>query len=255
MLNGQNIHKMNKIALSLIALTTILFSCKDDEPSDEHPHLSINVSHQVDAQELLFDTLLYVNAAGHKYEVQTLKYFVSNIVLHKSSGSNISLKGPFYIDAEDASTFSIDTDVDITEGSYDKITLTFGLDSITNQSNTLTGTNEIAMAWPDQMGGGYHYMKLEGQYDSLQLGTMKSYAVHTGATMGTPYHVDVEIPNSNFSVGDKDLSIQLKMNINEWFTDPNNYNFADFGHMIMMEMSAQMQLKANGTSVFTSEVQ
>lgn len=246
---------MKKLALSAIAITALLFSCKDEETTVEHPHLSISMNHNIDGETLEFDTLKYVNAVGHKYEVQTLKYFISNIQLHKSNGTAISINGPFYIDAEDASTLNLDAHVDVTEGSYDKISLTFGLDSLTNQSNTLTSTEALSMAWPDQMGGGYHYMKFEGQYDSLQLGPIKNFAVHTGATMGTPYHVDIEIPNSEFSVGDKDISIKLDMNMNEWFTDPNNYNFADFGTMIMMEMSAQMQLKANGATVFTSTVQ
>lgn len=246
---------MKKLALSLFAISALLFSCEDEEPTVEHPHLSLSVTHNVDGAELLFDSLNYVNAVGHKYEVQTLKYFISNIQLHKSNGAIVNAKGPFYIDAEDASTLNLDEHIDVTEGSYDKITLTFGLDSVTNQSNTLTSTEAINMAWPAQMGGGYHYMKFEGQYDSLELGTIKNFAVHTGATMGTPYHVDIEIPNSNFSVGDKDISIALNMNLNEWFTDPNNYNFDDFSPMIMMEMGAQMQLKANGTSVFTSTKQ
>lgn len=233
----------------------MLTSCEEDEPTNtEHAHATINLTHKVDDHTLEFDTLKYINAAGHKYEVQTLKYFISNIDLHKAGGGKVSIPGPFYIDAEDASTLTLDQHVDVTSGTYEKITIDFGLDTLTNISNSLSSTEAIAMAWPDMMGGGYHYMKLEGTYDSLQMNNIKNFAVHTGASMGTDYHIDIELPNSNFTVGENDININIEMDVNEWFKNPNDYNFADFPQMIMMEMQAQMQLKANGASIFTTTI-
>lgn len=245
---------MKKLALSIIAVSSIFFSSCEEDKKVEHPHVSIEVEHKVDSLDLAFDTLLYVNTAGHKYEVQTLKYFISNIQLHKSGGTKTTIKGPFYIDAEDQTTLSLDGHTDLSSGEYEKISLTFGLDTTLNISNSLTSAEEVAMNWPSQMGGGYHYMKLEGTYDSLQLGTIKNFAVHTGASMGDPYHIDIDIPNSNFTVGSDDISINISMDVNEWFQDPNVYNFADYSAMIMMNMQAQMALKANGKSVFTVSI-
>tara|TARA_B110000211_G_C14081735_1_gene554879 strand:- start:2514 stop:3263 length:750 start_codon:yes stop_codon:yes gene_type:complete len=246
---------MKKLALSIFAISNILLfsSCEEDAKiEDQHPHLTLSVEHKVDAQDLEFDTIKYVNSVGHKYEVQTLKYFISNVELHKAGGSKTTLKGPFYIDAEDPTTFTLDDQVDIPTGTYEKISLIFGLDSTANISNTLTSIEAIGMNWPDPMGGGYHYMKLEGSYDSLQLNIPKNYAVHTGASMGDPYHINLELPNSNFTVSTEDISIKIQMNVNEWFTDPNNYDFAAYPSMIMVNMQAQMALKANGNSVFTA---
>ena len=246
---------MKKLVLSIIAIANILLfsACQEDEKiEDQHPHLKLSVQHKVDSQYLEFDTLKYVNSVGHKYEVQTLKYFISNVQFHKSGGSKTILKGPFYIDAEDASTFSINEHVDITRGTYEKISLTFGLDTASNISNTLNSTEAIGMNWPDTMGGGYHYMKLEGSYDSLQLGIKKNFTVHTGASKGKPYHINIEIPNSNFKVSNKDISVKIQMNVNEWFTDPNDYDFSTYNLMIMMDMIAQEALKANGKSAFTA---
>ena len=246
---------MKKLVLSIITITNILlvFACqKDEKIEDQHPHLKLSVQHKVDSQYLEFDTLKYVNRVGHKYEVQTLKYFISNIHFHKSGGSKTILKGPFYIDAEDTSTFNINEHVDITSGTYDKISLTFGLNTASNVSDTLNSIEEIAMNWPVPMGGGYHYMKLEGSYDSLQLGIKKNFTVHTGAAMGKPYHIDLEIPDSNFKVSKEDISVKIQMNVNEWFTDPNDYDFSTYNLMIMMDTKAQEALKANGKSVFTA---
>lgn len=246
---------MKKLVLSIFAITNIILlpSCEEEKKiEDQNPHIKLSVQHKVGAQELEFDTLKYINSVGHKYDVQTLRYFISNIQFHQAGGDTTSLKGPFYIDAEDPSTFSISDKIEIPAGAYEKISLTFGLDTSINKSNTLTSIEEIAMNWPDQMGGGYHYMKLEGSYDSLQLGVPKNYTVHTGASMGNPYHIDLEIPNSNFTINNNDVSIKIKMDVSDWFTDPNDYDFSSYPLMIMMNMQAQMALKANGSSVFTA---
>ena len=246
---------MKKFVLSIIVITNMLlfFSCQIDEKiEDQQLHLKLSVEHKVDSQYLEFDTLKYVNSVGHKYEVRTLKYFITNIHFHKSGGNKTILKGPFYVDAEDASTFSINDNVDITSGTYDKISLTFGLDTVSNISNTFNSPEAIGMNWPNTMGGGYHYMKLEGSYDSLQLGIKKNFTVHTGASVEKPYHIDLEIPNSNFKVSNKDVSIKIQMNVNEWFTDPNDYDFSTYNLMIMMDIQAQIALKENGKSAFTA---
>ena len=39
------------------------------------------------------------------------------------------------------------------------------------------------MAWPVPMGGGYHYMKLEGDFND----SLSGYGTHTGGTMGMDY--------------------------------------------------------------------
>jgi hypothetical protein len=243
---------MKKLALSVLVLSSVFFSsCEEAEKIEQHAHLSLKVEHKVDSNILAFDTLIYVNSVGHKYEVQTLKYFVSNILLHKSGGKVITIKGPFYIDAEDESTFELDHHTDLSPGEYEKITLTFGLDSALNISNSLTNAKEVGMAWP---GGGYHYMKLEGTYKPLDTSITKSFLIHTGATMGNPYHIDIEIPNSNFTISDQDISIKISMNINEWFNNPYNYDFSDYPTGIMSKMDAQLTLKTNGSSVFTATI-
>jgi hypothetical protein len=245
---------MKKLALSIFALSNILLfsSCEEDNKiEDQHPHLTLAVEHKVDAQDLEFDTVKYVNNVGHIYEVQTLKYFISNVEFHKAGGTKTTLKGPFYIDAEDPTTFTLNSHTDIHSGTYEKISFTFGLDTTVNISNTLTSIEAIGMNWPDQMGGGYHYMKLEGSYDSLQLNVPKNFAVHTGAAMGNPYHIDLDIPNSNFTVVTEDISIKIQMNVNEWFTSANDYDFAAYPAMIMMSTQAQKAIQANASSVFT----
>ena len=41
------------------------------------------------------------------------------------------------------------------------------------------------------------------------------------------------------------------MNVNNWFRDPNIYNFNEWGGAIMQNQAAQEVLKANGHNVFS----
>ena len=108
------------------------------------------------------------------------------------------------------------------------------------------------MFWPNNpmMGsGGYHYMKLEGTYDTIN----QFYNCHTGPTMGSDYSFNVELPidfNTNDTEG---IMLNIILNVNNWFENPNNFVLSSNG--IMMNMVAQMQLKQNGQAdVFSSSV-
>ena len=95
-------------------------------------------------------------------------------------------------------------------------------------------------------------MKLEGTYDSLGIDSRnKSYNVHTGGIMGYSHDFNVTFVNSASTINEDDLRLEIIMDINEWFVSPHNYDFDDYGPMIMMDMTAQMQLRANGSSVFS----
>ena len=111
------------------------------------------------------------------------------------------------------------------------------------------------MLWPNDNGGGYHYMKFEGKYDSLSTGTAKKgFNLHTGGTMGMPYHFNVMLENSAFTQSEDDLNLELTMDLNEWFTGIENYDFTNYGMMIMMNADAQSAIKANGASVFSLSI-
>ena len=98
-------------------------------------------------------------------------------------------------------------------------------------------------------------MKLEGVYDSLGLSSVrKSYNIHTGSSKGVPYDFNVVFDNSAFTLNEDGVAINVIMDVNEWFTKPNIYDFSEYGHMIMMNKNAQNQLKENGSSVFSLQV-
>lgn len=245
---------MKKLFIPCIAVVAILMSsCKKDEETKDKSNVSLAFNHKVGAEVLLFDTINYSNAAGHKYEVTKLEYFVSNITFHATNGSEYTLDGPIYVNAAEANTLT-HSGIEIPQGEYTHVSLTMGLDTVMNKSNTLTSAEAISMAWPEMMGGGYHYMKFEGRYDSLETNTIKNFALHTGASMGMPYHFSVDLEDTRFALGSDDLTVNFTMDLNEWFTGNEIYDFVDYGHMIMALPDAQAHLQENGVTVFSASI-
>jgi hypothetical protein len=243
---------MKRLFVFAVFIALLLVSCKKDKETSELCKVVFSLNHKVGSQPLEFNKLKYTNASGHKYEIRSLKYFISNITFSKLDGSREVFRKPVYLDARDSSTLTLN-DIEIPFGDYNSISFTFGINETQNIPGSLNTVREVSMAWPDgSHGGGYHYMKLEGTYDSLGIeSTNKNYNIHTGPTMGNHNSFDVLFDNSAFTISEKGLSIQVTMNINEWFTNPENYDFSEYGHMIMMNLSAQNKLRNNGTSVFS----
>ena len=195
------------------------------------------------------DLFLYTNAAGEQYSIATLKYLLEDITLHKSDGSTRLIKEFHFIDVNETSTLSINGGA-ISE-TYTSISFRMGSDAASN-----TYVNEdwhSEMTWPDMMGGGYHYMKLEGDCDSIGNG----YLTHLGPTDC----IDMSFTNSLPILMDvNNRSININMNINKWYENPETISFSDYGITngsiagIMSNMMMQNKLKNNGSEdVFSIE--
>jgi len=232
---------MKKNIIYILLTAIILSSCGDDLDTT----ILINFSHHVDNQAISSDSLDHTNEAGENYNVKTLKYILSDIKL-LANKTEILLKGIHYVDINDESTLFFQTDV-IDNGSY-ILQFTFGLDSTNNVSNNYVNESfHATMSWPEMMGGGYHYMKLEGAYGN----DSTFYNTHTGPTMGMNHsfiHLNQDL-NINVDNDIGNLEYNISMNINNWYSNPHTVNLAP---AIMMNMTKQMQLMQNGmTDVFS----
>jgi hypothetical protein len=107
------------------------------------------------------------------------------------------------------------------------------------------------------LGGGYHFLRLEGSYlDSNN--TASEFKTHMGtASDGSTMprtnevnHFDVVLPSSSITV-DNNFSFDIEMNIEEWYTDPIDWDFNVWNAPVMPISAAQKALNSNGSSVFT----
>jgi len=238
--------KKNLFITSLIAIT--FTACEKSTQTD----LTLNFTQTIDGAELTTNSMIYTNSAGEDYDVQTLKYLISDINLHSDDGNTLLLDEVHFIDISDASTFSF-TIEDVANNNYTSISYTMGLDTIKNTNNLyINESYHSAMAWPETNGGGYHYMKLEGAYNN----DSTFYNTHTGGTMGDDYSFN-NVEDISLTVDDDlgNVSINLNMEINNWYNSPNPIEFSSYGMGIMMNMIMQMNIQTNGiTDVFSVDV-
>jgi hypothetical protein len=235
-----------KNLLSVVFLALILISCGSDQEIND-TKIFLNFSHNVDGNPVSTDDLSHTNLAGENYNVLTLKYLISDIKLISNEKDHEKIiKDVHFVDLSDPSTMFIESDI-IENGSY-TLQFRFGLDANTNIADNFTNENfHTTMQWPQMidpnsgmlMGGGYHYMKLEGSYNN----DSTFYNTHTGPTMGMDYSflcsfdVPININNST-----NNLEYAIEMNINNWY-GPEVVNLEP---AIMMNMPTQMNLMMNG---------
>jgi len=208
--------------------------------------LVLTLSYAVDDQSLNFNMMLYSNDAGNQYSVSKVAYFVSNIGLHEEDDVTFSTSTVYYVNASEPATNTIRVD-SIPVGNYSGFTLSIGLNPTHNQTGYLPNTTEnLNMLWPEPMGGGYHFLKFEGHYLDNN-SDVSGFAMHLGNNENlVTMHFDHPI-----SIEHSDYHIELEMNLNEWFRNPNLFDLSADGSYIMDDIDAMSLIAENGMNVFS----
>jgi hypothetical protein len=230
--------------------------------------ITFHIDHQVNGQPLKKNELVYTNAAGNEYLVTELKYFISDITFYRNNGTRTMIGDPkdiFYIDDDIPATKTLQFDDKIPPGTYDSITFIFGISEAKNKSFIFPDPPEAYMAWPEILGGGYHYMMMNGKWKDIN-SMILPFNFHLGIGQlykGNGYNVDsiyafvqncfaVSLPGSGFTIGNQEsLAFQLTMNIENWFDNPHVFDFDYWGGAIMQKQPAMQMAKENGWNVFT----
>lgn len=207
-----------------------------------------------------FDVIKYTNQFGNAHSITRLRYLVSNIALHKSNGDSVLIDGYNFVDLATNTGLTYSPSTEFPYGSYTGISFTWGFDENDNVSGIYPDLNAASWSWPMMLGGGYHFMQFEGRYIDTATDTV-GFAYHNGIareitstpdTIYHPNHFRVHITGSNaFTLSeDYGTTIEIKMNIAEWFKNPNTWDLNQYGQMLMPNYQAQILMNQNGRSVF-----
>jgi hypothetical protein len=266
--------KFPGIFTGLLLLTALLAtSCHKEEttPVQSAGTAIFNFDHKVEGAPLTENQMIYTNTAGNPYLISGVKYFISDVTFWKNDGSITVVndwQDIFYIDVDISSTTSFQIYDPIPAGDYDSVTFIFGITEEKNKSFMFVNPPEVNMAWPDVLGGGYHYMMIDGKWKDLS-GLSQPFNFHLG--IGQLYHGDdydtdsiyafvqnyfkVSLPGSAFSISDKDtLNFNITMNIESWFESPYVFDFNIWGGAIMQNQAAMEIAKENGYNVFIVQI-
>jgi hypothetical protein len=258
------------LALSVLLVLTTVSCRKNEAPAAATPHgaIAFTVENRIEGEPVEFNQLIYTNAAGNNYMITDLMYFISDITCYRSDGSRCIINHPrdiFYIDEKSEASRVLAPGDEVPTGDYDSITFVFGIPEAKNSSNRFVNPPEVFMGWPVVLGGGYHYMMMNGKWTDPQ-GVMQPFNLHLGR--GQLYRGDsciidsiyafvpncftVSLPGSSFRISDGETAMfRLTMNIENWFDDPYVYDHNHWGGAIMQNQPAMQMARENGHDVFS----
>ncbi len=282
-----------KIWRNLLVLLVLspFYSCnkKEEMPGKKFGNVELTLEHTIDNQPLRTNIFDYLNKSGNVYMVSDVQWFISNMHFVKDDGSVVypdSAQIFLYIDTELTSSLKQRIEL-LPVGHYRKIGFTFGLDENANQSYKFVNPPQSYMFWPEYLGGGYHYLKLNGKWINsfgdeqpfnfhLGIGqnTTKNSALNSSCfTFGIAADYDhcegftpplvlpevVSFVQNYFDVNQEfefvveegqTTNISLEMQIDQWFDGIIPYNHNEWGGSIMQKQEAQEVARTNGTYVF-----
>ena len=253
---------MNKKILKIFALALSLVSfsscSKDSETAPTDVRITFNFNQNWDGKTITntdFNDLKFTNAFGTTLSISKLRYLISNIKFIKPDGDVIVLAGYNLVDVTNNKNLSFTPSGSIPLGEYSQVLFTFGFDNDSNYNNNYTDLNAASWNVPEMLGGGYHFMQLEGKFIDASA-TETNYAIHmikavdnSGATL-TFQDTFFEVNLGSVSIS-KDTDFTINMNIAAWFGLPNIWDLNEYNNMLMSNFSAQIMLFENGQNIFS----
>lgn len=219
---------------------------------------------------------LYSNAAGEKYSISILQYFISNIKVETADGKSYILpqdKSYFMINGSDRSTRF--TKMEVPEADYTKITFTLGVDSLSSTMDVSKRTGVLDPATGGGHGGGgmywgwnsgYIFFKFEGNSAAISDDAngdptgKKQFKYHIGGFGGysAPTINNIKTITVDLSKGgiakvrkNRNSNVHLFVDIAKVFDGKNAFNIA--AHPSVMFSSYSLNIAANLTQMFSHD--
>lgn len=251
--------KINKIALMLLAVFAMT-ACKNDDETVVIPEAALDFvfTHNWDGDAIEnsdFDLLQYFNENGEQMSISKLVYLVSDFKFTNLETAETFEPGDYnLIDVRNGSNLSFTPDVMIPEGEY-LVSFTFGFDDEDNIDGAYQDLNSADGGWnvPMQLGGGYHYMRLEGFFvDDTSMQTGYAYhAIRANDMSTTPITLQdtsFEVSLGQITVG-SNTTVEIEMNVAEWFKNPHTWDLNELSTMLMPNFDAQIMMSENGEAL------
>jgi len=242
-------------------------SKKDDGTCVYTPStVTVNFTHNFNGSNVTasqFNGLSYVNANGQTLSFTKLQYSISDIRFYLPNGDSIYVDGSYHlVDLEDANSllYTLPDMTEFIEGKDFKSTFTgigfnYGFDATDNTSGAYDDLNLASWGWPEMIGGGYHQLKMEGRYKNTNGDTI-SYQFHNGsatknsAGIFEPNYKFIKFNDASFDLSGP-TTVEIKMNMANWFQNPNLWDLNVDFQTLMPNYDAQKRITQNANDVFS----
>ena len=243
---------MKKQHCLLILILILVTRCSEEKECCVQPQFTItlNFTHHWNGLKITpqdFNELKFTNENGERLSIERLRYLISNISL--INGKNYHL-----IDVGENSGTSI-TIPELTDESY-ALSFKFGLSDEDNTDGTYQDLNSVSFSVPGMLGGGYHFMQFDGKYiDNNNEASGFNYHTIKAVDRTDPNNLKFEDTSFEINLGTIEVAsnpeIEIKMNLAEWFKNPNTWNLNELNSILMPNFEAQKMMRENGDSVFS----
>ena len=243
---------MKKQHCLLILILILVTRCSEEKECCVQPQFTItlNFTHHWNGLKITpkdFNELKFTNENGERLSIERLRYLISNISL--INGKNYHL-----IDVGENSGTSI-TIPELTDESY-ALSFKFGLSDEDNTDGTYLDLNSVSFSVPGMLGGGYHFMQFDGKYIDNN-NEASGFNYHTIRAVDRTDSDNLKFEDTSFEVNlgtivvANTTEIEIKMNLAEWFKNPNTWNLNELNSILMPNFEAQKMMRENGDSVFS----
>ena len=238
---------MKKLFGSLFIIAFLFSSCSN---TDENISITLKFTQNWNAEPVTnqdFNEFKFTTENGTKVSVERLRYLVSNISI--IGDINHSL-----IDVGEKSETLL-TINNLTPGSY-KLKFVFGFQDADNTDGIYQDLNTASFNVPGMLGGGYHYMQFDGKYKNSS-NQDSNFNYHTIRAVDRTNPTNLILEDTSFEVDlgtviiTNNAEIEIKMNIAEWFKNPNTWDLNELNTVLMPNFEAQKMMSENGRSVFS----
>ena len=250
---------MKRLAPILLAFLFTTFSCHEDNDDNvSQANVTFNFSHNWDETPVTnadFNVIKFTNANGEELSIERLRYLISNITFTTNNNEKQVLSGYNLVDLTNNENLSFTPSTLIPFGNYSDVSFTFGFNNEDN-SNNYEDLNSASWFVPAMLGGGYHYMQFDGKFinDSDEEQGFNYHAIRAADNPGP----NPTFPQDTFfivSLGAIQITnntvLNLKMNIAEWFKNPNTWDLNVLNQILMPNSDAQIMMFENGQNVFS----
>ena len=163
--------------LAALCLAFALHSTAFGQPKKSQ--VLIKFRHEANGKTLVMQDSAYQSAFGEAYQLTKLKYYVSDLKLHKPKTAHTE-KSIYLIDIAGQDSVLMD----VAPGTYKALTFTLGVDSLFNcsgaQEGPLDPLNGMFWSW----NSGYVFFKMEG-YSSSSTADLQRIEQHIGGYLGS----------------------------------------------------------------------
>jgi len=189
-------------------------------------HLDLSFDHLFDGSALTLGTA-HESATGARVQVDTLRYWVSNVVLVNTDGELYRFPSAFYLveqtQANDRTTIALDG---VPDGVYTTLRLGIGVDADHNHSLDLFEgelSTELDMHW--DWSTGFIFLKVEGTHGPT--GPEEEFAIHIG---NDAMYQPVSIPLDGFAIAEgAPAAVRLRVDLAPVF---DQFDFSENNHVI-----------------------